>query len=84
MGSCSPNVNYYQCTVDQNMFQQSSEGVVTQDEYYVLLPDDRRQVVSFYDDGTGYHAPSLQQFHMMVSSMLNIKNKHLFICKNLF
>ena len=36
--------------------QQSSDGVVTQGEYYVLLPDGRRQVVNFYDDGTGYHA----------------------------
>merc|ERR1711890_33172 len=36
--------------------QQESDGEVTRGEYGVLLPDGRRQLVQFYDDGTGYHA----------------------------
>ena len=36
--------------------QQSSDGRITQGEYEVLLPDGRRQLVRFYDDGNGYQA----------------------------
>lgn len=36
--------------------QQSSDGQETKGEYRVLLPDGRRQVVTFVDSGQGYEA----------------------------
>jgi len=35
---------------------QSNDGKVTQGEYRTLLPDGRLQIVTFYDDGSGYNA----------------------------
>ncbi|XP_047477100.1 classical arabinogalactan protein 10-like [Penaeus chinensis] len=41
--------------------QESSDGVVAQGEYRVLLPDGRLQIVTFADRGQGYEAQVVYQ-----------------------